>query len=134
VTRDEPAKATAATFGPYPGRVLDFHDGDTAHITLDLGFGVILAAYDIDSKPVTSCRVYGIDAPELATEEGKQALAFAVHACPPGSRVTVLSHGWDKYAGRFDGTITLADGQDFATVMMGAGHARPYFGKGPKPW
>jgi endonuclease YncB( thermonuclease family) len=36
----------------------------------------------------------------------------------------VTSHGWDKFGGRFDGSITLADGRDFAQVMLSTGHAR----------
>lgn len=30
-----------------------------------------------------------------------------------------------KYGGRFDGTVTLADGRDFAAVMVATGHAVP---------
>ncbi len=110
-------------FGPYPGVVRDWHDGDTCHVDLDLGFAVIEAAYDLDAKPRLSCRVFGINAPELSTDAGKVALAFAKTLCPPGTRVLVLSRGWDKYGGRFDGQITLPDGRDYATVMIAAGQA-----------
>jgi endonuclease YncB( thermonuclease family) len=116
------------TFGPYPARVLDWHDGDTCHLDLDLGFGQRLAAYSLAGKPQTSCRVYGINAPELNTDDGKAALAYAVTLCPPGTLVTVLSHGWDKYGGRFDGTVTLPDGRDFASAMLTGGHAVPFTG------
>jgi len=50
----------------------------------------------------------------------------------PGDQVTVVSHGWDKFGGRFDGEVTLADGRVFGQVMIANGHAKPYFGKGPK--
>lgn len=112
-------------FGPYPGVIRDLHDGDTVHADLDLGFGVLLNAHDLDGKPVNSCRVFGINAPELSTTAGKEALKFAETLLHPGEHVTVLSHGWDKYGGRFDGTVTMADGRDFATVMLAAGQAVP---------
>jgi endonuclease YncB( thermonuclease family) len=110
-------------YGPYPGVVRDLHDGDTIHIDLDLGFGIQLDSHDLDGKPVNSCRVFGINAPELATAAGKAALAFGQTLLKPGDHVTVLSHGWDKYGGRFDGTITCADGTDYATLMLAAAQA-----------
>lgn len=112
-------------FGPYPGVVRDWHDGDTCHVDLDLGFGELFSAHDLDGHPVNSCRIYGINAPELDTAQGKVALAYAEKLCPPGTRVTVTSHGWDKYGGRFDGTLTLPDGTDFAALMLQAGQAVP---------
>src|SRR6266568_7253473 len=110
-------------FGPYPAKVVDLHDGDTVHLNIDLGFGFQLDAYNLDGHPVISCRVWGINAPELSTDAGKAALAYAQTLLHPGDRVTVTSHGWDKYGGRFDGTITLVDGTDFATLMLAAGQA-----------
>jgi endonuclease YncB( thermonuclease family) len=111
------------TFGPYPAKVLDWHDGDTAHIDVDLGFSQRAAAYTLDGHPVLSCRVYGINAPELSTDAGKTALAYVEQLCPPGTFVTVVSHGWDKYGGRWDGAITLPDGRDVAAEMLASGHA-----------
>ena len=115
-------------FGPYPGLLRDWHDGDTCHIDLDLGYGILLNAYDLSGKPINSCRIYGINAPELITAAGKVARDFAVKLCPPGTHVTVLSHGWDKYGGRFDGSITLPDGTDFGETMIAAGQAVAYGG------
>jgi endonuclease YncB( thermonuclease family) len=113
-------------FGPYPGLVRDWHDGDTCHVDLDLGFGFLLNAYNLDARPVLSARIYGINAPELSTDAGKAALVYAQQLCPPGTRVTVTSHGWDKYGGRFDGSLTLPDGSDFGQAMIAAGQAVPY--------
>lgn len=102
-------------FGPYPGVVLSWHDGDTCRVDVDLGFGIHATAFNL--------RVYGINAPELNTDAGKLARDFAAVLCPPGSRVLIMSRGWDKYGGRFDGEITLPDGQDFARQMVAGGHA-----------
>jgi endonuclease YncB( thermonuclease family) len=115
----------SATFGPYPARCAAVHDGDTMTLDIDLGFDHLISGLDLDGKTRLSCRVYGINAPELATDAGKAALAYALTLIQPGARCTVLSHGWDKYGGRFDGTITLADGRDFAATMLAAGQAVP---------
>jgi endonuclease YncB( thermonuclease family) len=86
---------------------------------IDLGFGI---TYSI------SCRVWGMNAPELSTIVGKIALNYAIHLCPEDSDVKVVSHGWDKYGGRFDGQITLEDGRDFASEMISSGNAKAYAG------
>ena len=104
-------------FGPYPAIVVDVHDGDTMTLSIDLGF-------DIAFK--SRCRVYGINAPELSTDAGKAARDYAFILVGPGDKVTVTSHGWDKYGGRFDGTITLPDGMDFGQAMLTAGLAVPF--------
>jgi endonuclease YncB( thermonuclease family) len=110
-------------FGPYPGVVRDWHDGDTCHVDLDFGFGFQLDSHDLDAKPIISCRIFGINAPELSTDAGKVARDYAVTLCPPGTHVTVVSHSWDKYGGRFDGSLTLPDGSDYAAGMLAAGQA-----------
>lgn len=113
------------TYGPYPARVLDVHDGDTCHLDVDLGFGITATAYTVTGHPRLSCRVWGINAPELDTDAGKAARDYARTLLTPGLLVEVLSHGFDKYGGRFDGQITLPDGRDFGQTMIAAGHAVP---------
>jgi endonuclease YncB( thermonuclease family) len=104
------------TFGPYPATVISIHDGDTTTLDIDLGFSITLRY---------NCRAYGINAPELNTQAGIDARTYAQTLMPSSTRVIVLSHGWDKYGGRFDGTITLPDGTDWATNMLQTGHATP---------
>lgn len=111
------------TFGPYPARVVDLHDGDTVHLDIDLGFDHLIEAIDWDGHPRLSCRVFGINAPELSTPAGKTARDFAKTLLPEGALVQVTSHGWDKYGGRFDGDIILPDGRSFGAVMLQAGMA-----------
>jgi endonuclease YncB( thermonuclease family) len=119
-------------FGPYPARCVLVHDGDTVIFDLDLGFGVELPGQTWGGKTQLSCRVYGINAPELSTAAGKRALEHARNLLGPGEVCQVLSHGWDKFGGRFDGSITLPNGADFAQSMLDAGHATEYYGVGPK--
>jgi len=110
-------------YGPYSARVVDVHDGDTMTLDLDLGFNITFRS---------ACRCWGINAPELATDAGKSALSFALTLVQPGDAISVISHGWDKYGGRFDGAISLSGGRDYGEAMLAAGYARPYFGVGPK--
>lgn len=106
------------TFGPYPAVVIGWHDADTCKIDTDLGFGIHATGF--------SCRIFGINAPELKTTEGIRALATANELCPPGTRVKVLSHSWDKYGGRFDGELSLPDGSDYGQQMIDQGQAVRY--------
>ena len=103
----------------YASTVVRVVDGDSVHLNADLGFYIEL--HD------RSVRIAHIDAPELSTDAGKAAKTYAQELLPVGSRVTLYSHELDKY-GRVLGTITLADGRDFGTVMLEAGQAVPYEG------
>jgi endonuclease YncB( thermonuclease family) len=115
------------TFGPYAGVIDLVHDGDTVNVKLDVGFDLTVYA---------RVRVFGINAPEISTPEGKVAREFAKALLKPGEPVRVVSYGWDKYGGRIDGSIEYGlagDPHDFAKTMIDSGHAKPYFGKGQKP-
>jgi len=116
--------------GPFEALCVDWHDGDTGHFNLDVGFDIIISAYDLDGRPKLSARVFGINAPELRRQEpiATQAKEYAERICPPGSKCIILSHDWDKYGGRFDASITLPTpiasvdgeyiGDDFAQLML----------------
>jgi len=123
---------TTDTFGPYPARCVLVRDGDTIILDIDLGFGVQLPGQTWSGKTQLACRVYGINTPELSTAAGRQALEYARDLLAPGDTCQLLSRGWDKYGGRYLGTITLPDGTDYAQAMLDAGHANEYFGHGPK--
>lgn len=115
-----------AVYGPYPARVVSVHDGDTVTLDIQLGFSVAIMGESFAGKTQLACRVYGINAPELSTDAGKVAHTYAQTLLPAGTLVNVTSHLWDKYGGRFDGTITLPDGRDFATLMIQSGNAVLY--------
>jgi len=132
-------------FGPYKATVAVIHDGDTLDVDIvlvshtgrlaqdhDLGFNLHRSPAGVVLER-QSVRLYGCNAPEFATPAGKAALAFIETLVKVGDTVTLVSHGWDKYAGRIDGTITLADGRDLVQTMIAAGQAIYWDGKGPKP-
>jgi endonuclease YncB( thermonuclease family) len=85
-------------------------------VKLDVGFDLTIYA---------RCRIYGINAPELSTQAGKDARDYAQTLLPVDAQVGVSSHGWDKYGGRIDASLVIG-GQDFGTRMLEDGHAVPY--------
>lgn len=110
-------------YGPYKAKVVGVHDGDTISLDIDLGFGIFARAVTFDNRPLLSCRLYGINAPELNTDIGKRARDFLATLAAPGTIVSVVSHGWDKYGGRFDGEVQLEDGIDLSEAMVKGGYA-----------
>lgn len=102
-----------------PATVKRVVDGDTLELVLDLGWKITLTR---------SCRIAGVNAPELSTEEGQAAKAWALGALPPGTLITFVSHSLDKY-GRPLGSVTMTSPQgavyDYASELMAAGHAVP---------
>lgn len=91
-----------------------------------------------------SARVAGIDTPEhikppakklCEVRLGNRAIATAKTLLHTGDVVTVTWDGKtrEKY-GRLIGTVTLADGRDYGTLMVAAGAARPYNGGKKQPW
>lgn len=99
-------------------------DGDTAIMTVDLGF-------DINYKH--SFRLYGIDTPEKG-QPGFREATEALKSMIEGKTVSIDYFTEDKY-GRPLATIYInIDGNliDVNEYMIKKGLAKPYFG-GPKP-
>lgn len=123
-------QASDGTWGPYDGHVDFVQDGDTVYVkaqtTQDIGFG-ITDTHDLYLK----CRILEINAPEISTQEGKDAREFARSVLPVGTPVRVISVYWDKYGGRVDAHVIILDqtiidrfGQnDFGMIMVTTGHA-----------
>lgn len=105
---DAECDAVTPTF-VYAATVERLVDADTVDVDLDLGMRVHMK---------TRLRVAHVDAPERYTTEGRDAIMFATGQKP------------DKY-GRALADIVLPDGQDYARLLVDAGHAVPYEG-GPR--
>lgn len=104
--------------------VTKIHDGDTLDADLDLGWNIMLRGQSI--------RFARCNAPELATQAGKDALAYLQTLVKVGDILTCVSHGLDKY-GRVLGDLTTTAGENLTDAMIAAGHAAPWNGEGAKP-
>jgi endonuclease YncB( thermonuclease family) len=100
------------------------HDGDTVTCDIDLGFGVFL--------PKREFRLYGINAPELATDAGKIAAKQMQDwvAAGPIYINTIKSKKQqqdqqEKY-GRWLGILFTADGVNLNQKMVDLGLAVPF--------
>ena len=100
------------------------HDGDTLTADVDLGYHIWLRGQ--------SYRLTGCNTRELAQPGGievRDALADLLI----GARVALTSVAPDKYGGRWDAVITLADGSDLVDWMVASGWAARWNGRGAKP-
>ncbi len=84
----------------YEGIVTKVYDADTITVDLDMGMRVWQKGVKV--------RLFGVNAPELTTPEGKVARDAVRELVPLGTRVGIMSHAFEKY-GRLLGTLTLAD-------------------------
>jgi endonuclease YncB( thermonuclease family) len=112
-----------------PATVLRVVDGDTLMLKLDLGWHISYEA---------RCRLIGVNAPELSTDEGAAARLWVINKLsdagvhPLGNDypdpVTLVSHALDKY-GRPLGQVLVSTPQgetfDLGLELLESGHAVP---------
>jgi micrococcal nuclease len=127
---EEMAITTAA--GPRYETVARVIDGDTFLIAANW------SPYPLDWR----IRVIGIDTPEKGylakcdreREKSAEATALATSLIEESlGRVRLKQVQHDKYGGRLDAEVILADGRSLGAELIKAGVARPYNGSGPKP-
>jgi len=86
----------------------------------------------------TSCRIYGIDTPELRTKDpeekraGYEAKYFLEELIL--DKVLLVKFGKDGKYGRPLVQIFLDDGRSISDVMISSNHAKPYFGGTKNPF
>lgn len=102
----------------YKARINKVVDGDTVNLTIDLGFRL---------NYTCNCRLAGINAPEMNTEEGKKAKMILDMVTPKNQDLIIRSSGLDKY-GR---PIVIIDHFDptegtFNEWMVNNGYAQKY--------
>lgn len=98
------------------------HDGDTVSLDVDLGYEIHVNV---------SCRLLGINAPELNTPAGKTSAAYLQQRLPVGTKLTAQTTKGDendKY-GRYLADL-FVDGQvkSINQEMIDQGLAVPYDG------
>ena len=110
----------------YDAVVVRVKDADTAVVDVDFGFNVWWRD--------TVIRLLGINSPELNCPAGKAAHAFLQELLPVGCRVLLESYKDkpDKFGARWLG-ILWKDGQSVNDLLVKAGHAVIWDGKGKKP-
>jgi len=111
----------------YDAIVRAIHDGDTVTLDVDLGFSLWIHGLKI--------RLYGINAPELATPEGKKSKEALENILPINRPIVIetVKDKAEKY-GRILGKIIPVPGKPTVNdQMVTLGAAKPYFGVGPKP-
>lgn len=105
----------------YQAEIITVVDGDTVHMTIDLGMRMYYK---------TSCRMAGINAPELTStdlEVRAKAVAaknYLISLLPVGTKVLIDSRYLDKY-GRAVVVIT-ANGININNEMIAKGYAVVY--------
>jgi len=117
-----------ADFGPYPANVVRVIDGDTVVVDISLW---------PDLTQRATIRLAGIDTPELhgpacARPKAEEAKAFLFAFVSPGP-VKVIVKDFDKFGGRYDGTVSVA-GKDAGQALIDKGLARVYVGGLRLPW
>ena len=103
----------------YMGNVVSVHDADTITVDVDLGFDVHFTI---------PLRLYGINAPELSTEEGKAARDWMQAQLPTGYPVKIQTYKdrKEKY-GRY--LATVWDGlRNLNEELVANNMAVPYYG------
>ena len=118
------------TVGPlydYPAVVADVYDGDTMHLVVSMSFDFGFHVITIESAR-QKFRLFGCNAPELYTPEGKDARTFTVQwLADHEPNLRVISHGPDKYGDRWDGEVYDAStGERLADALIAAGKAVVY--------
>jgi micrococcal nuclease len=72
----------------YKAKINRVVDGDTVNLTIDLGFRL---------NYTCNCRLAGINAPEMSTDEGKKSKMVLDMIIPKNWDLIIHSTGLDKY-------------------------------------
>lgn len=102
----------------YKATVERIIDGDTIEFTIDVGFKTYMRM---------NMRLAGIDAPEIKTQEGKDAKKWLSEQLPIGHEVLLnVYRTADKY-GRYLAIVTY-NGIEINNLLIKSGHAVEYHG------
>jgi len=93
-------------------------DGDTIVVDLKLGMNVVLEN--------THIRLFGVNAPETNTADGKAVKKLVEGLLPPGSEIILqtIKDKTGKY-GRYLGIVYLPDHTQLNSYLLDNDHAKP---------
>ena len=101
------------------------HDGDSFHVNLDLGLGIWSNGLMV--------RFTGANAAEIGTPGGNAARDNLRTVLPVGTRLVLHSVAWDKFGGRIDAEVFLADGTDLIAQLIAEQWLAAWDGTGTRP-
>lgn len=101
----------------YKGTVLKVKDADTLDAIVDIGFGV---------TQKFTIRIFGVDAPEKSTQEGKDATALVKNLLEGKEVYFIETKKKDKY-GRTLAKIEFGK-KDFSDFLIENGMGKEYYG------
>lgn len=106
----------------YRAKLLRVVDGDTVNLEIDLG---------LDVKRQIKCRLFGLNAPEKNTAEGKAAAAWLVERLARCKSIVAetIKDRTEKY-GRYLVELCDESGAYINGEMLRAGMAKEYYGVG----
>ena len=112
--------------------VVDYvFDGDTFAATVmleeDVGIGVRVRLINVDTPEIHGkC--------DFETEHAKMARERLIELAPRGTIVDLQNIKDDKYPGRIDANVILADGRDVGLILINEKLGRPYSGGRRASW
>jgi micrococcal nuclease len=114
----------------YRATVVRVIDGDTLVVHIDQGFH--------DWKHDQHLRLFGVDAPKLATAAGRAAADYVRRLLPAGAQVVVRPHrdvlGDDVSSfERWVAEVWTPLGDYLPQLLVDAGHGLPWDGRGQHP-
>jgi len=125
--------ATPLPAADYSWPVVRVVDGDTVKVDASADLPPELASLSV--------RLRGVDTPEKGRrakceaerQAGRAATAFTEAAVAGAGNVLVRDPAWGKWGGRVIADLIL-DGSPLSSVLIEAGHGRPYDGGRRKGW
>jgi endonuclease YncB( thermonuclease family) len=109
----------------YRAELVELTDSDTMVLRIDAGFRIFVE---------TPVRLFGIDAPEKRTVEGKAAATAAQQWLEANPELVVQTMKAPEKFGRWLGVVrSAATNEALNDLLVAQGHAKPYDGRGPRP-
>ena len=116
----------------YTYDVVGIYDGDTFYIKM-AGLPPELSRIGVRVRGIDTAEMKGKCEFEKRTAAGAKAFTTRMLKLN-GNKVTLRNLKWDKYGGRVDADVYLANGQKLADLMIMQNYARPYMGGKRAGW
>ena len=126
------AAAAPLSQARYTYNVTGIYDGDTFYIEMP-GLPPELKRIGVRVRGIDTAEIKGKCNEERRTANGAKLYTTRMIKLS-GNRVTLQGLKWDKYGGRVDADVYLANGQNLARLMIMQGYARPYQGGKRAGW